>query len=274
MILLDQLGNTVTLERKPRRIVSLVPSQTEFLWDIGLRDELVGVTRFCVHPPNLKDRVRLVGGTKKLNLETIRTLDPDLIVANKEENDQEQINALQRSYPVYVSDVSTFDDAYRMMSDLGRITGRTAEAEAMETRIREVVNASRDLFSRERVAYFIWSRPYMFAGGNTFIDHVLTHIGLVNVAGGHDRYPQLEMEDLRNAHPAFCFLSSEPYPFNEKHVRSVSETLPGTKPVLVDGEIFSWYGSRLLNLHTYAMDLKSRMEEDHLPGRQAAGPTS
>lgn len=259
MTVSDQLGNTIRLARPPQRIVSLVPSQTEFLWDIGVRDELAGVTRFCVHPPQLKQRVQQVGGTKKLNTGTIKALKPDLIIANREENDQEQILELQRSCPVYVSDIVTFDDAYKMMNDVGELTGRAGEAAALVESIRQAVNASRNIFGGERVAYFIWSRPYMFAGKNTFIDHVLVHAGLVNVAGGLDRYPLLEIEDLRNAGPDYCFLSSEPYPFNEKHARAIGEQLPDSKAVLVDGEIFSWYGSRLLKLSGYMNELRNRM---------------
>jgi ABC-type Fe3+-hydroxamate transport system substrate-binding protein len=252
----DQLGNAVILQSPAKRIVSLVPSQSEFLWDLGLREQLVGVTRFCVHPPELRRAVASVGGTKKLDLRRIAGLRPDLVIGNKEENDQEQIIALQNKFPVYMSDIRDFEDAYRMMCDVGELTGRANEAGSLAGRIREVVDSVRDAFSGERVAYFIWNRPYMFAGANTFIDHVLTHIGFKNVAGNLERYPVLEIEDLRNAMPELSFLSSEPFPFRQIHARMLGELLPGAKILLVDGQVFSWYGSRLLNLKEYVKELE------------------
>jgi ABC-type Fe3+-hydroxamate transport system substrate-binding protein len=255
----DQLGNSVILHDRPRRIISLVPSQSEFLWEIGLRDELKGISKFCIRPDEMYRSVERVGGTKDLNIEKIRELKPDLIIGNKEENERAQIEQLSREFPVWMSDIYTFDDAYAMMTELARITGKENEGTVLLQKAKASINASRNLFKGQRVAYFIWNRPYMFAGSNTFIDHVLTHLGFTNALGSLERYPLVEIEDLHNALPELCLLSSEPFPFRDIHAKMIKELLPESKVLLVDGEIFSWYGSSLSRLHDYALSLKSRI---------------
>jgi ABC-type Fe3+-hydroxamate transport system substrate-binding protein len=256
----DQLGNSITLHRKPKRVISLVPSQSEFLWDIGIRD-LVGVTKFCVHPPELFGHAERVGGTKKLDLDKIRRLKPDIIIGNKEENAQDQIEILQREFPVWMSDIYDFEDAFNMMSALGKIFQREAEAAGMVERIRRSLGSVHTIFKGQRTAYFIWKDPYMLAATNTFIDHVLNFTGLKNALSHMERYPELDDSEIIRLKPDFCFLSSEPYPFREKHAKELKEKLPGAKIVSVDGEMFSWYGSRMLRLESYIHDLKKKLDD-------------
>src|SRR5689334_18071707 len=120
----DQIGRTISLNKTPRRIISLVPSQTELLYDLGLSDEVVGITKFCVHPEEWFRNKPRVGGTKQLNMDIIHHLQPDLVIANKEENVREQVEELASHYPVWVSDINNPDDAYWMMKELGSITGK------------------------------------------------------------------------------------------------------------------------------------------------------
>jgi ABC-type Fe3+-hydroxamate transport system substrate-binding protein len=256
----DQLGSSVFLEKTPGRIISLVPSQSEFLWDLGLQDRLVGISKFCIRPGEMFRSVERVGGTKELDIEKIRRLKPDLIIGNKEENTKEQIDILAKEFPVWMSDVNTFDDAYFMMLELGRITGKPREAGKITQSVQASLAGIKDIFSGQTVAYFIWNRPYMFAAADTFIDHVLTHLGFRNALGSLSRYPRVEIEDLHNAAPELCFLSSEPFPFKEIHAKMIQELLPDSKVLLVDGEIFSWYGTSLLRIAEYAKDLKKRMD--------------
>jgi ABC-type Fe3+-hydroxamate transport system substrate-binding protein len=244
----DQLGSTITLPVFPRRIVSLVPSQSEFLWDLGLRDELVGVTRFCVHPPELKKSCTIVGGTKKLNLSKIAGLHPDLIIGNKEENEANQITDLQKQFPVWMSDIVDIGDAFGMMRRIGEMVDRKIQAEKIVTGASEALDRVKDLFRGQRVAYFIWKRPYMLAGGNTFINSMLKHLGLSNVAGHLPRYPELTIEEITRLRPDHLLLSSEPYPFKEQDVTEMQALVPGSKALVVDGEAFSWYGSRLMQV--------------------------
>jgi ABC-type Fe3+-hydroxamate transport system substrate-binding protein len=246
----DQLGNTITLSAFPRRIVSLVPSQSEFLWDLGLREELAGVTRFCVHPPELKQICASVGGTKKLNLSKIVDLHPDLIIGNKEENDEGQIRELQKHFPVWMSDIVSLEDAYGMMEKVGEMVDRKAQAQKIVTGARKALQGVKHLFEGKRALYFIWKRPFMVAGNGTFINSMLEHLGFSNVVGHLPRYPELSVEEMAALRPDYLLLSSEPYPFKQDDIVEMQRLLPGTKAVLVDGEAFSWYGLRLIQVPT------------------------
>jgi len=255
----DQLGNRIRLNKIPKRIVSLVPSQSEFLWDLGLQTELIGITKFCVHPEPMFKSVMRVGGTKNPDLEKIRSLQPDLIIGNKEENEKMIIEQLSREFPVWMSDVNTPEQALDMMQRVSNLLGKETEGNKIIEASKHSLNKSKGLFHGESVAYFIWNEPYHFAGSETFIHSVLTHAGFKNVFFDRPRYPGMSLEDLGALHPEFCFLSSEPFPFNVEQAARVQEVLPETKVVFVDGEAFSWYGSRLIYLHGYLAHLKTKL---------------
>jgi ABC-type Fe3+-hydroxamate transport system substrate-binding protein len=251
----DQIGNTIELTSSPRRIVSLVPSQTELLYDLGLQDEVVGITKFCVHPDDwFRNKLR-VGGTKDLHIDRIHQLQPDLIIANKEENVKEQVEELSARYPVWVSDVSDLADALKMIHSLGEITNRLAKAGALIKDISEnfrkleprILQHPGDILS----AYLIWRNPYMVAGNNTFIDAMMKLCGLKNVFDDVSRYPLVNIEELKRLNCQLILLSSEPYPFSSKHIEELRPELPGSKFLLIDGAFFSWYGSRLLHAPYY-----------------------
>ena len=254
----DQMGNVVILQQPPKRIVSLVPSQTELLFYLGLKDEVVGITKFCIHPNEMFRSKTRVGGTKKYDFDKIRALNPDLIIGNKEENDQEQIEQLMKLYPVWMSDIKTLPDAMEMISMLGTIIQKEDLAKKF---VQNIENAFVDLkeFSPNKkvsVAYFIWKNPYMCAGKDTFIDEVLQHCGLENVLkNSNSRYPIIEMLDLKKYNPQLILLSSEPYPFKENDINELQSVLPNTTIRIVDGEMFSWYGSRLLESSAYLKSL-------------------
>jgi ABC-type Fe3+-hydroxamate transport system substrate-binding protein len=255
----DQTGHTITLDVVPERIISIVPSQSELLWDLGLRNELKGVSKFCIHPDEMLRTVSRVGGTKKLDLEKIRALKPQIIIGNKEENEKNQIEALRKEFNVWMSDIYNFDDAIDMMHSLGNITDKREAAESIVANVKQAIDSVKNIFEKKKVAYFIWKDPYMLAAGNTFIDHVLTHTGLINVAGNMSRYPEIDLGEIKRIKPDYCFLSSEPYPFSEKHLSGMQRQAPETKFVLVDGEMFSWYGSRLILLPEYLKKLKTEL---------------
>jgi ABC-type Fe3+-hydroxamate transport system substrate-binding protein len=256
----DQLGNTVYLKEPPKRIISIVPSQSEFLWDLGLADKLVGITKFCIHPETMFRSIERVGGTKQLDLEKIRSLKPDLIIGNKEENEQSQIEELQKEFAVWMSDIYTFADSFAMMLKVGEIVGKKEEARVIVDELKNSLKAVKNIFAKKEVAYFIWNKPYMFAAKNTFIDHVLSYLGLENALSNYERYPEMTEQKLKELNPTFCFLSSEPFPFKEKHIKELQAVLPNSKILIVDGELFSWYGSRLLHLADYVKKLKVEME--------------
>ncbi len=242
----DQIGNKVELIHKPKRIISIVPSQSELLWDLGLRNELVGITKFCIHPDEMYKAIERVGGTKKLDIEKIRKLKPDLIIGNKEENEQSQVEELRKEFPVWMSDIYDLSDAYEMMSVLGEITNKSKEADQFIKTIKDRFSEL-DLvqFTGKKVAYFIWYSPFMVAASNTFINYLLEKLGMINAFSYLSRYPEINAAQIKSADPDLIFLSSEPFPFKEKHVAELQQICPHTGIHLVDGEMFSWYGSRL-----------------------------
>lgn len=249
----DQIGREVVFNFPPEKIVSVVPSQTELLFDLGLDEEVAGVTWFCIHPEEAKSKNR-VGGTKNLKLDKIRALKPGLIIANKEENEKEQIEALAREFPVWTSDIHNMEQALEMCRELGRITGKQSEADNIANRIQQ---SFLDLPNADglRVLYLIWKGPYMSIGRDTFISYMLNKCGFVNVMQNESRYPEVCEQQIKDLKPDLVFLSSEPYPFKEKHIAELQQISPASRAILVDGEMFSWYGSRLLHAADYLKDL-------------------
>ncbi|WP_285008858.1 ABC transporter substrate-binding protein [Pedobacter faecalis] len=258
----DQMGREVSINFPPRRIVSLVPSQTELLFDLGLNEEVVGLTKFCIHPIDKFAARTKVGGTKTLHMDRIRDLKPDLIIGNKEENQQDQIELLEREFPVWMSDIYTLGDAISMIRDIGAMVNRSPEAGYLTHLIRAGFDDLQRLAEQrgtiKRVAYLIWKDPYMAAARDTFIDHLLRLNGFVNVIRDL-RYPEVTLEKLSDLQPDLVFLSSEPYPFKEKHVLEIARALPDAKVMLVDGEMFSWYGSRLVKAVEYLFHLQQEL---------------
>jgi ABC-type Fe3+-hydroxamate transport system substrate-binding protein len=241
-------------QRKYCRIVSLVPSQTELLYDLGLGKEVVGITKFCVHPQKwFREKVR-IGGTKNINLKEINALAPDLIIANKEENVKEQVEQLAEKYDVYISDVNNLKEAVSMINDVGSLTGQSKKASDLNIKIRNEFEKLEAISSGKRktsAAYFIWKDPWMVAASQTFIHEMMKYAGLDNVFSNIERYPIISMDDLQQQNPELILLSTEPYPFKEKHKAEMKGLFPGKDVEIVDGEMFSWYGSRLLKSVEY-----------------------
>jgi len=249
----DQMNTTIRLGKKPSRIVSLVPSQTELLHDLGLEDEVVGITKFCIHPNKWFRSKNRVGGTKNVDFDKVKALQPDLIIGNKEENAKEDIEKLKEIAPVWMSDIFNLEEAIDALLKIGEITGRSNQAIKMAESIQaKFVQMSEfiELTSRKTVLYFIWNEPRFVAGKNTFIDDMLSRCGFENLSK-NERYPEVET----GVEPDYVFLSSEPYPFKEKHKKEFQNTYPNAKIIIVDGEMFSWYGSRMLKAPEYFINL-------------------
>jgi len=246
------------LNYKPKRIVSLVPSQTELLFDLGLEAETVGITKFCVHPHEWFRNKTRVGGTKTVHIDKIKELQPDLIIANKEENVKEQIEVLSDIAPVWVSDIQNLDDAIQMIQDIGQLTRKTNEANDIVSKINSAFASLKQYqTSYHKALYFIWYNPWMTVGHDTFIHDMLQKAGLENVSKNLSRYPSLSEDDIRNCGADLVLLSSEPFPFKEKHIDLIKQLLPSATIKLADGEMFSWYGSRLLKAPEYFMEILS-----------------
>ena len=243
----------------PQRIISLVPSQTELLFDLGLADKIVGITKFCVHPSSGVAGKKIIGGTKNIRIDDIYELKPDLIIANREENKKDQILEIAKSFPVWVSQVRNLTEAYDMILSIGHLTGTTKAAKYLLNRIKNEM----DLFEKWHqmnespfvsALYMIWNKPMMAAGQNTFINSMMELCGLRN-AVKESGYPIITEKKINALQPDLILLSSEPFPYSGKHIPSFKVMVPESKVICVNGEFYSWYGSRMALAPKYFTDL-------------------
>ena len=240
----------------PKRIISLVPSQTELLYTLGLEEEVVGITKFCVHPEKWFKTKTRIGGTKNLNIEKIISLSPDLIIANKEENVKESVDELSKLFPVWITDIADLDDSIKIIKDISQLVGKEIDGRLISNKIKHIfrlIESKQQLMNHVPVktCYLIWKEPYMTIGGDTFINDMLKKAGFLNVFADRGRYPEVTVEAIRQLNCEVIMLSSEPFPFTQLHVKELKALLPAAKIILVDGEMFSWYGSRLLKSPEY-----------------------
>jgi len=258
----DQLNRDLHLDNYPNRIISLVPSQTELLFDLGLEKNIIGITKFCVHPTELKKSKTIVGGTKKVNYKKITSLEPDIIICNKEENTEEIVNELEKHYSVYVSNIVSVDDLYNMIIDFGKFCNVEHEANNLINKCKKASNDFVKFIEFQpfrKVAYLIWSKPWMVAGGNNYINEMLKLNKFENIfKNSPDRYLEVYIEYLADLNselrPELIILPSEPFPFKDEHVEQLKKYID-CQFIFVDGEMFSWYGSRLLKAFDYFKEL-------------------
>jgi ABC-type Fe3+-hydroxamate transport system substrate-binding protein len=273
----DQANRSVSIKSPPTRIISLVPSQTELLSDLGLEASVIGITKFCIHPEHWFRSKQRVGGTKNPDLQLIYSLQPDLIIGNKEENRKEDIETLAAFFPVWLSDINNLEEALQMIEQISEITATTAKGETIIRNIRDAFARLRSSFrsppskqshsaknedSREqnfRICYLIWQDPYIAVANHTFIDSMIQECGFENVFAGKSRYPVITDEEIRSSNCDFIFLSTEPYPFTERHQSEMKSSFPGSTIMLVEGEPFSWYGSRLSTSAPYFQSLINKL---------------
>lgn len=281
----DQCGRWVQLPSLPQKIVSLVPSQTELLYDLGLENHIVGITRFCIHPAVALENKKVVGGTKKIVEKRLIDLNPDLIICNKEENTKAIVDFCETVAPTYVSDIARLDDALQMILQIGTLTGTIKKATEISTKIsvafKKLSNSnlssnsssssSSSSSSKLKALYLIWKNPYMSIGSDTFIHHMMECAGFENVLQDHTRYPQIDMQQIVDLQPEMILLSSEPYHFKEVDIvdfelayakaNKNNSNIRPPKIMIVNGELFSWYGSRLLQSPAYFEELGLELTE-------------
>ena len=263
MQLKDQIGRILIINTAPKRIVSLVPSQTELLYDLGLEDSIIGITKFCVHPFHFKSTKDIVGGTKNIKIEKIKALNPDIILCNKEENTKEIVAACQAICTTHVSDIVTIEDCLELINQYGEIFNKRTNA----TKISDKINYNLidfKAFIKDKptlkAAYFIWRKPWMAVGNGTFINHLLELNKFENIYKNLERYPEVELNKIRaQGDPELVLLSSEPYPFKDKHAFEIGRVSHHAKTIFVDGEYFSWYGSRLIKAFDCFKTLRNRL---------------
>ena len=185
---IDQTGRTIQLLKIPRRIISLVPSQTELLFDLGLDTEVIGITKFCVHPTEWFRNKTRIGGTKDIKVNIIQELQPDLIIANKEENVKEQIEELEKHFPVWISDINNLNDAYEMMTQVGRMINRQESTDKLIGEIKKrFAVLQTDQSTIKTCCYLIWQNPYMTVGADTFIHSMIEKAGFTNCCADKKR---------------------------------------------------------------------------------------
>ena len=262
----DDLGTQHQFSETPKRIISLVPSLTETLYELGLENEIMGITKFCIHPYHLKSVKIIVGGTKKVHIEKVKALNPDVIIANKEENTLEIVESLRDICPVFVTDIVTVDDTLKTITDFGLLFKRTTDAKKWTEKI-QFAHTDFERFMEtkqwQKAAYLIWREPYMVAGSDTFINEMLKLNKFENIYEKFEgRYPEVEIRKMRiQGDPDLVLLSSEPYPFKEEHAFEIGRVTHHAKTIFVDGEMFSWYGTRLFKAFQYFKVLQNRIEE-------------
>ena len=261
--IIDQIQREIVLQNTPKRIVSLVPSQTELLFDLGLEAKIVGITKFCVHPYHLKSTKTVVGGTKNIKIDKIKALQPDIILCNKEENTKEIVEACEGVCTVHVSDIFTIKDCIELIMQYGILFNKRTEANKISNKIEFNLNDFQNFIKEKpsfKVAYFIWRNPWMAVGHTTFINHLLELNKFENIYGGLERYPEVDINNIQlDGDPELVLLSSEPYPFKDEHAFEVGRVSHHAKTIFVDGEYFSWYGSRLVKAFDYFKTLRNRL---------------
>lgn len=249
------------------RIISLVPSITLLLFDLGLENNIVGRTKFCIHPKEQVKSIPTVGGTKNIDIQKIKLLQPTLIFATKEENEKEQIEQLKQDFNVIIFDVKNLEDNYKMIAKIGKLTNTELKAKEIIAQTKENFETFKNALSLPIAIgtlslYLIWRKPYMTIGKDTFIHSMLETIGLKNMFSHQTRYPIIN--NLQTSYFEKCqfvLLSSEPYPFTQQHIKEIQEQLPNAKILLVDGEYFSWYGSKIKDAPSYFEKLVEKILE-------------
>jgi ABC-type Fe3+-hydroxamate transport system substrate-binding protein len=241
------------------RIVSLVPSWTEYLVDLGLENQIVGRTKFCVRPHEKVQKIEKIGGTKNLNIQKIKRLKPDLIIANIEENDRDQVEECQQFSEIILTDVRSIESALRECERIGIAVGCAEKGAHWVQQIEAAWGCARPIHST--AFYVVWKNPLMVAGKDTFISDVMRWWGIHNLGGQWDngRYPQPTAKEWELAKTNWILLPSEPFPFREKHLSDFGNE--NSTPLLVDGEAFSWYGSRMLKSANYFNNLIETMKK-------------
>lgn len=244
------------------RIVSLCPSLTELVFDLGRGDDLVGITTYCVHPADRVGAVEKVRGTKDPDCARIAELRPDLVLMNEEENRLEDLEALQAAgLPCHTSFPRDVDGTAAMVRSIAAALDRSLEGERIARDIedrRDRVRQESEGLEPVRWAYLIWRKPWMTVNGDTFVDALLELAGGVNVFADHaERYPAIEASDLAAANPDVVLLATEPFPFEAKHADELAEAtgLARERFRVADGEYLSWHGSRTPDGIDYAAGL-------------------
>jgi len=249
----DQLGKNIQIDSPPERIVSLVPSITELFFELGLENLLYGRTKFCIYPKDRVKKVETIGGVMGLDYHKIQKIQPDLVIGSKEENGMNEIDEINKEYPVWVSNVTNLEEATEMIRSIGEICHVSEKAENLSEKIRKEFETLNEIPEGViKAAYLVWKNPLYTINENTFIHDMLRRSGIENVfADKAEAYPKIQEKEIKDRKPDYIFLPSEPYNFTEKEAKEFRKKFPDSEVRQVNGEYFSWYGSHLLNAPSY-----------------------
>lgn len=247
---IDQVNNPIFLSDTPKTLISGTPSLTETFIHCCPPHSVLARTKFCTHPRKIVTSIPKIGGTKHLHINRIIDLNPDIVILNKEENTYEDYLKISKYIPVYVSDIVDTHSLICFLNDMADIFKLNSFSNLC-FEINRNRSATRAYEDKKRVAYLIWSNPYMTVGGDTFINHMLEEAGFINIFRYINRYPEVTWNEILGHHPDFIFLSSEPFPFSQKHIDKLDVNYNTDQIKIVDGEMFSWYGIRNLKAYEY-----------------------
>lgn len=260
-VVVDATGVEHDTARPPERIVSLVPSLTETLFDLGLGDRVVGVTDFCIFPHDIPQSIPRLGGTKNPDLDSLEELAPDLVHMNVEENLPRHARRIAKRSRVFASEPRSVDDVCRLMRQLGSIHAVEGRASEWSDRIESMrASATGSSFS---FVCAIWKDPWMWCGGDTYVSGLVETTGGRNLLHERERYPRIELEEIVEMRPDRIFLPDEPYVFNESDASRIQAiALSGTRVIgPFPGHLFTWHGTRTV---------KGLEFLDSLPGEEVA----
>lgn len=233
-----------------RRLVSLCPSTTESLAEMGFAPSLVGVTRYCVRPSGLLEGIPQVGGTKDPDHARIASLSPDLLFLNSEENRREDIDALAARFRFDLSHPRRVRDVPPLLRRWAAASGSAAAGEAAAERVESGLRVAEDsLASRRPFRYvaLVWREPWVAAGEETYLaDLVRLAGGIPALAPGLGDWRRPAIEELRAARPDVVLLPDDPYPFRERHRTELEGLLPGARALLLAGQDWCWHGTGTL----------------------------
>lgn len=238
--IVDVLGRELRCDHPPRRVVSLVPSLTETLFDLGAGADVVAITDYCIFPPGLE--LPRVGGTKNPDVAAIRALAPDLVHMNLEENLRRHAEQLEELAPVFVSEPKTIEDVATLIEQLGAIHAREGRARELAAELRaELAAMPKRPFT---FAVPIWKKPWMGCGGDTYVSRLVEAAGGTNVLQNRERYPSMDLDCLLALEPEVIFLPDEPYAFTEEDAEALRAETNARVIGPFPGHLFTWHGTR------------------------------
>ncbi len=258
-------GQALFAESPPMRVVSLCPPLTEFLFDIGMKERVVAVSKQCRFPEVRVNETESVGSNRRPDIKRIMELNPDFVILDSRETDEAVVKLLKEEFPVWNSSVSTVLEAVGEIRELGRMTDKSANAEwiagKIETRFAEFQAAFPKPERNKEVVLLANYKPWTAYGSGTIATELMGYIGLENVFAFDEGMYSLEEKKIPGGPATIILLSEGIYSFHKRHVPVVNRKFPGSPVHLVREDLLTWHGSRLLRAPAYLAELHSQLSQ-------------